>query len=124
MEFGSRSFHDVDVASPSGRIDHNTAEKFLALLTSQAEESAESGHKVVLDLSGVEYMSSVGLRALMIIAKKCKETETAIVVAGMRPDMKEIFEISRFNFVYDAFDTVSEAISQFSEAAATAFEDA
>lgn len=124
MEFGSRSFQDVDVLSLSGRIDHNTAEQFLAVLLDQVETSAASDHKVVLDLGGVEYMSSVGLRALMVTAKKCKELETAIVVADMRPDMKEIFEISRFNFVYDAFDTVSDAIAQFSEAAASAFEAA
>lgn len=66
-------------------------------------------------------MSSVGLRALMIAAKKCRETGGTIVVAAMQPDMKEIFEISRFNFVFDSYDAVADAISEISSQAAAAF---
>ena len=68
------------------------------------------GDRVVLDLSGVEYISSVGLRVLMLASKQAKAQGCALGVCGLQPVVREIFEISRFNLVLPVFPTLREAL--------------
>ena len=121
IDLSTQTFEDIVIVFPVGRIDHNSAEAFQTALLAHVESIAGSGSaKMVLDLSGVDYMSSVGLRALMVAAKQSKKDNTTIVVAAMQPIMKEIFEISRFDFVFKTFNTVADALSEVSPAAAEA----
>jgi anti-sigma B factor antagonist/stage II sporulation protein AA (anti-sigma F factor antagonist) len=124
VELSSRQFADVIVAVPIGRIDHRTAgdlETALAPLVTDA-----SGRKgiLVLDFAGVEYISSVGLRILMIAAKQLRSTDAKIAVANLRPVVAEIFAISRFDRVLGVFPTVRDAVEQFSVTALAAFDAA
>lgn len=121
MDLKARTFEDTVVLSPAGRIDHNTADAFQSALMTHIEACGQSGAAIVLDLGAIDYMSSVGLRVLMVAAKQSKKDDGKIVVAAMQPDMQEIFEISRFNFVYEAFDTVADALATVSSTAANAY---
>ena len=123
MELETRTFEDVIVVSPTGRIDHNTAEAFQSALLAEVEGCGANG-KMVLDLGGVDYMSSVGLRALMVAAKEAKKAATDIVVSSLQPDLKEIFEISRFHFIFKTFDDIKSALQSLSPDAANAFQSA
>ena len=59
---------------------------------------------LVLDFAGVEYISSVGLRVLMIAApSRCAAGSARIAVAGLQPVVAEIFAISRFDMVLEVF---------------------
>jgi anti-sigma B factor antagonist/stage II sporulation protein AA (anti-sigma F factor antagonist) len=69
------------------------------------------GHRIILDLSKLNYISSAGLRILMIAAKQVKAQQGTIAVAAMQPVVREIFEISKFTFVLKCFDSVAEALS-------------
>jgi anti-anti-sigma factor len=69
------------------------------------------GHRIVLDLSPLSYISSAGLRILMITAKQVKSQQGVIAVAAMQPVVREIFDISKFTYVLKCFDSVSEALS-------------
>lgn len=121
MTLPAKSYADVQVVQPQGRIDHNSSNEFQCGLVS-AVEAADGCAAVVLDMSGVEYMSSAGLRVLMVALKSAKENELAFVIAALTPTLQEIFEISRFNVVFSVFDTVGEALAAQSEAAAAAFD--
>ena len=122
MEFTSRTLADLVVATPLGRIDHASAEQFKAALAPLLDACAAGRGRIVLDLAGVDYISSVGLRVLMLAAKQVKEQRGEMVIAGMQPVVKEIFEISRFNFLFGSFSTVREAIAKLSPAAQAAFD--
>jgi anti-anti-sigma factor len=78
----------------------------------------------VVDMAGVAYISSVGLRALMMAAKQTKVSGGKLAVAALQPVVKEIFEISRFNFVVKSFATPREAIVWMSPADAAAWDAA
>lgn len=114
MELPSETTGDIVIISPAGRIDHNSAESFKDALVSHVDGCAENSLKVIVDMSGVTYMSSVGLRALMIAAKRSKELDVKIVIADMQSEMKEIFEISRFHLIFDTYASVSDAKSELS----------
>jgi len=69
------------------------------------------GHRLVLDFSRLDYISSAGLRILMITAKQVKSQQGIIAVAAMQPVVREIFDISKFTFVLNCFDSVDEALA-------------
>lgn len=97
----------------SGRIDHQTADAFQQALDPYLGDCKEGGDKVVLDFSDVNYVSSVGLRVLLMASKKTKAQKGQICVAGMQPTVGEVFRISRFDTILPAYDTVDDAVAAF-----------
>jgi anti-sigma B factor antagonist len=121
MQFSSRRFADVIVAAPVGRIDHPNAGLFEDALRPVLEQSGISKEALVLDFSGVEYISSVGLRVLMAGAKQAHAQGSKIAVASLQPVVAEIFAISRFNRILDVYPSVSDALAKLSAPAFEAF---
>lgn len=118
MDIDEANFANATVLSPDGRLDQDTADLFQERLV-QAVNSGRDG--VVVDFSKIPYISSVGLRAIMIAAKQSKAINVSLSVAALQPTVNEIFEISRFNYVVTIFESLSEAVGAVSENALTAF---
>ena len=94
----------------SGRMDAVTAPAFEKALGAWIDESEKY---FVVDLSSLEYISSAGLRSILIIAKKLKTLNGSILLAAMEESVNEVFEISGFNSIIPIHDTVQSAIRQF-----------
>lgn len=124
MELGPRRFAETVVLSPAGRIDHATAEIFKTALLAELDVESTGRDPVVLDLSGVEYIASVGLRALMLAARQAKAQGRTLVVAALQPLVREVFEISRFTLLFSVFPSVRDALAALSPAALAAFDGA
>jgi anti-sigma B factor antagonist/stage II sporulation protein AA (anti-sigma F factor antagonist) len=122
MELAAKRFADTLALFPRGRIDHATAEAFKAALAPHLAGVAAGRDRAVIDLGAVEYISSVGLRVLMLASKQVKAQGGALAVADLQPVVREIFEISRFNLVLEVFPTLREALAKLSPAALAAFE--
>ena len=93
-----------------GRMDAVTAPEFEKALGAWIDESEKH---FVVDLSSLEYISSAGLRSILIIAKKLKSLNGKIILAAMGESVNEVFEISGFNSIIPIHDTVQAAILQF-----------
>lgn len=124
MELASKRFADTVALFATGRIDHATAEPFKAALAPHLVTCAAGRDRLVLDLGGVEYISSVGLRVLMLASKQAKTQGGSLAVTDLQPVVREIFEISRFNLVLEVFPTLREALAKLSPPALTAFDAA
>jgi len=111
MNITDRRTGNAVVLEISGRIDNDTSEPFRLLLAPYLRECKADSDRLVLDFAGVDYISSVGLRVLMLAAKQAKSQGGMVVVAGLHSVVKEIFEISRFNLVFQCFDSVREALT-------------
>ena len=122
MEFTSRKLADVVLVAPAGQIDHPNAVKLEQALTPFVDDATAAQKPLVLDFSGVEYISSMGLRVLMVAAKQMRARNAPMAVAGLQPVVDEIFEIARFRFVVDVFPSVREALAALSAAAAAAYD--
>jgi anti-anti-sigma factor len=122
MNVSSRRFANAVVLAVSGRLDQDTCETFRLDLSRHVEDSARGGGAIVLDLSGLEYVSSAGLRCFMLASRQAKAQSGRIFVAALQPMVREIFEISHFNLVFQVFPTVREALGAVSTEAAAAFE--
>jgi anti-sigma B factor antagonist len=108
VEINEQQQGEIVVLSPVGRIDNDTSPEFQTKLLGSV---GKNGAAVLVDLAGVEYISSAGLRALMMAAKQAKATAGKLAVADLKPVVKEIFTISRFSFVVQVFETAADAIA-------------
>ena len=114
MELASARHGDVVVLSPRGRIDHASAEAFKTALSPFLAQSG-AGQPLVLDLGGVDYIASVGLRVLMLASRQARAQGGTIRVAALRPLVREIFEISKFTMVFPCFPSVADALADLAQ---------
>ena len=122
MEITSRAYADVVVVAPTGRIDHATAGGLERVVVPLLDPAAGSGAGLVFDLAGVSYLSSVGLRVLMIAGRTMGARRARIAVAALQPVVAEILAISRFGNVVEVFATTRDALAAISPAALAAYE--
>ena len=121
MDLALARFANAIVLTPVGRIDHETAASFREALLAHLATCAPGASHVVLDFGAVEYIASVGLRALVLAAREAKAKGTSLAVAALQPVVKEIFEITRFGLVLDVFASVPEALRAVSAEALEAY---
>ena len=93
MEITSRADGLVTVLSISGRIDFATSGD---LEQAACAVIAGGSPRVVLDMRGVEYVSSAGLRAILVAARAAKSAGGGIALFGFQPGVHEVFSTSGF----------------------------
>ena len=117
-----KTLANVALVKVEGRIDHISAPVFESELLPQVAGCSGEEKKLLLDCSALTYMSSAGLRVLMIAAKRCRQQKGQIVLAALQPTIQEIFRISRFDTVFEVFPSVPAALAAISPTAAAAYE--
>jgi anti-anti-sigma factor len=116
VELSERRAGRAVVLAPAGRIDMGTADQLRERLIPLVAAAGQSGDPVVLDFSGVDYISSAGLRVLMLAAKEARTSGGKIAVAALQPLVNEIFQISRFDKVLPCHVGVDEAVAALAPA--------
>jgi anti-anti-sigma factor len=111
MELVEHLHGAVRVASVSGRIDQTTAAQFQNLLAPLLEAVNAGAAPLLMDFSGVDYISSVGLRVLMLAARQVKAQQGTIAIAALTPMVAEVFQISRFHLVFPVHPDVATAVA-------------
>lgn len=111
MEFTERPAGKAVVLAPTGRIDMATSDQFRDRVLALVDTCTKARQAVVLDFSAVDYISSAGLRVLMLAAKQARASGGNVVLAALRPVVLEIFQISRFDKVLACHPGVSEALA-------------
>lgn len=84
---------DTCIVKLDGRLDVKTAKE---ADTAFAESAAQAKH-VVLDLGGLEYVASAGLRAIKRLRGAVKSNEGTLVVRNVQNEVMEIFEMTGFS---------------------------
>jgi len=115
-------YEDVVVVSAAGRIDYQNAEEFKGLLMPHVQRCGAGADQVLLDFSKLDYISSAGLRVLMIAAKDVRVRQGRLLAVSLQPVIKEIFEISRFTMIFEIFGSVREALAKISTAALAVYD--
>ena len=88
-----------------GRLDAVTAPEVEGFLGQEVEEGKAA---LAVDLSGVDYVSSAGLRVFLVTAKKLKASGGELSLAGLTGNVKEVIEISGFPSIMPCFDSVND----------------
>ncbi|MFW5836768.1 MAG: STAS domain-containing protein [Desulfovibrionaceae bacterium] len=110
MEVNERREGDVVVLGLSGRLDSNTADGFEEKLLGMIR----GGEKhIVLDFSGLEYISSAGLRVLLKAARELKQTDGKMHLCALKDYIKEVFDLSGFVSFLPIHGSVDESVKAF-----------
>lgn len=92
-----------------GKLDVVACKAFDARLSAHVEQPQPL---MLLDFSGCDYISSAGLRSILIAAKKCKATGKNMVLAGMNDTVREVFRVSGFDRMLVIEPDVEAAIAK------------
>ncbi len=92
----------------SGRLDGTTVQ---AVEEAFLKELADGATRFVFDLERLEYVSSAGLRVMLLAAKKTRAIGGKLALFGLNDNVKDVFEISGFHKIFALFATRSEAAS-------------
>jgi anti-sigma B factor antagonist len=111
MEITTKEFKHCDLLAVTGRVDSSTAPKLAEALDAL---NAKDRFKIVIDLSGVEYMSSAGFRALLAGQRNCKRYNRGeIVLAGIPANILDALELTGFTDLFKRFDDQLSAVGAF-----------
>jgi anti-sigma B factor antagonist len=69
--------------------------------------------KIVLDFSNVEYLSSAALGKLITLDKKVKAARGKLRLCSIRPDIYEVFAITKLNKLFDIYENQEKALEGF-----------
>ncbi len=122
MHIATHQWADTALVAVVGRVDHRSAGQLEQVLAEAVTQAGAAGGAVVLDFSGVEYISSVGLRVLMVAAKQMRSQAASFAVAALQPVVAEIFAISRFDRVLDVHPDLVAALAHCSVSALAAWQ--
>lgn len=110
MKLTTREQSGILVVSATGRIDHITSEDFGNKLAPLVKECVPGKPALLLDFSGVDYISSAGLRVLMVSSRQVKAQQGIFAIAALQPLVQEVFAISRFNLIIPCYVSVEAAV--------------
>ncbi|MCM2579195.1 STAS domain-containing protein [Streptomyces meridianus] len=96
------------VVTPAGELDHHTAD----LLREPLEGCvAEGATRIVVDCSELEFCDSTGLNVLLGVRLKAEEAGGGVHLAGMRPVVARVFEITGADLVFTVHESLEAALA-------------
>ncbi len=101
--------NDLLTATLSGRMDAITATEFTNQLESWITENQKS---FTIDCSQLDYISSAGLRAILMVAKKVRGLDGKLQLAALQESVQTVFEISGFDKIIPIFANLDDAAAQ------------
>ncbi len=100
---------DIAILRPQGRLDSATSPAFESTVLERLQAGST---RLVLDLSGVDYISSAGLRVILVAGKKLRATQGQLVLCGLRDEVRGVFEMSGFLDLFAVTANAEEALAQ------------
>ena len=83
---------DVKILSVSGRVDANTSQELQDVVL----DTAHQNRKLLLDLSQVNYMSSAGLRVMLLLHREIQEQDGRVILVGLQERIRDAMEMTGF----------------------------
>lgn len=109
MDITQEELNGVTVLYLSGRLNVTTTVD----LESAFDSLLKSGKsKVLVDCRDLEYISSAGLRVLLAAAKSFRKANGEVSLCGLKPNVKQVFEISGFTTIFPIFDSKEDALAK------------
>ncbi|MEI7500528.1 MAG: STAS domain-containing protein [Bacteroidota bacterium] len=110
MEINEQKTDQCVIIGITGRLDttnYNMLEKKLMDLIDSHHD------KILVECSKMDYVSSSGLRILLMALKKITMAKGKFVLCGLQENIREIFEISGFTNIFEIYTSTDEALKVF-----------
>jgi stage II sporulation protein AA (anti-sigma F factor antagonist) len=103
--------NDISVVSPQGRLDSVTT----AIFERDLLENIDSGAtRLLLDFSKLDYISSAGLRSVLLAAKRIRACGGRMSLCSLNRQIAEVFDISGFSSILDIQPSYDAAVMRLS----------
>ena len=103
---------DILIAKTEGRVDGTNAREFQVALEAAIDASERA---VVLDMEKLSYISSSGLRVILLTAKTLRNRNAKFAVCSLSAPIQEVFEISGFDKIISIRPSQAEALAAFND---------
>ena len=90
-----------------GKVDATSAPSVEQALVGAIDQGEK---KLVIDCAGLDFISSAGLRSLLLAVKKMKAEGGSIGLAALQPHVKEVFDISGFSSLFVIHGSKADAV--------------
>jgi anti-sigma B factor antagonist len=111
MEINTIQYKHCDLVKVTGRIDSATAPKLVEALKNITDDGR---FKIIVDLSGVEFLSSAGLRVLIFNQKICRRYNRGeVVLCSLPTNIAAAIELAGFNSIFKIFADPLMAVGSF-----------
>lgn len=112
MNVAESENNGITILTCEGRLDSNTSEAF----EQQVMDKIDAGSKkLVIDFSALDYISSAGLRVLLMAAKRLRTEDGKFALCGLKEHIREVFEISGFLPILTVVTASDDAIAAVNE---------
>jgi anti-sigma B factor antagonist len=111
MELEKHMHGDVTVVSLDGQLHSGTA----AQVQGDMEALLPQRGLVLLDLSRMSYMSSAGLRVLLLMYRQAQRGGTRLTLTGVQPDVRAVMAATGFLEFFTVADTVERGLAMLVE---------
>ncbi len=109
MEITNRKEGKAVIMTIKGRMDAITAAEF----DRETGNITGSGERlIIIDMSGLDYISSAGLRSILTASKRLKGEGGDIILTSLKNVVRDVFEISGFSSILPIYDSVETALSK------------
>ena len=108
MQVATSEQNGMTILSLTGRMDATTANVFGDACKAALDGGAR---RIVVDLSGIEYISSAGLRVILTMLKVTRSLKGTLAFSGLQPMVSEVFRISGFNSMLPTYATTADALA-------------
>jgi anti-anti-sigma factor len=108
MELNTREDGGKTIVEMVGRLDSNTSGAVETSLSAIIEGGAS---KLVLDFGKLDYISSAGLRIVLVASKKLNAAGGELQLCALNELVQEVFDISGFSSLLNVHKTLEEALS-------------
>lgn len=106
MTLETRVEGDVTVIAMDGSLDSHTAQR----VREDLEHLMPDHGRVLLDLHRMSYMSSAGLRVLLLVYRHSQRTGVELALAAVPPEVHEVLAATGFLTFFMVAETVEDAV--------------
>jgi anti-sigma B factor antagonist len=110
MEINKSESNGIVEINISGRLDAATSSDAESVITGVIDDNHS---KILINLENLTYISSAGLRVLLVAAKEMKAKNGKIILCSLIDNVKSVFEISGFSIIFEICDAKEEALGKF-----------
>lgn len=106
MALETRTDGPIQIILMIGRLDSSSARDAETKVKGVIDQGAD---RLLIDMSALDYISSAGLRVILVAAKSMQKSGGAMAICGMSPSVREVFEMTGFLKILKVYDQEAEA---------------
>jgi len=108
MKINMTNQGDINVLALSGELDYHSSPELREKLS---ELTAKQAPKILVNLSGIDYMDSSGIATFVEAFQKTKRYQGRLILAELTATVRGVFEIAKLDSIFEISPTVVEAMA-------------